>query len=150
MLIHAMMLVLGLSMAAETQTMQTNGKAYKSEEGTCQVTVPSDWTTNEFMAADAKKTMSLAVYYEQDSKLEKLSDSAVKQIHGATKIFENTLQRRFVETPVPAFGPNPPARKWESLIPAKPKGACQTVITLKEGASEEVARSIVMSLKQTK
>ena len=148
MLIQPTILALGFSMAFGMQTIPTNVKIYKSDEGNCQVTIPSDWITNEFMAADAKKVISLSVFYEQDAEVEKLSESALKQIHGATIIFENTAQRRFVESPVPAFGPNPPGRKWESLVPAKPKGACQVIVSLKEGASLNTARSIVMSLKQ--
>ena len=148
MVMQAMVLALGFAMGFAMQTVPTNTKVYESEGGTCRVAVPSDWTTNEFVAADSKRTMSISVLYEPDAKVEILSESLVKQIHGATKIFENTARRRFVESPVPAFGPNPPGRKWELLIPARPKGVCQAVVTLKEGASEDVARFIAMSLKQ--
>lgn len=149
MLIHIAVLVLGLLISHDPQAAPTKGKTYKSEKGACEVILPSDWTTDSFGATDPKKTMKVSVLHEWDAKVRKLNDTMIQGIYGATKIFENTDQRLFFESPVPAMGPNPPARKWESLVPAKPQGACQVIISLRDGASEDVARSIVMSLKST-
>ena len=91
--------------------------------------------------------MTVMVMHEADAKVETHSEAMVKGIYDATKIFENSNQRLFVESMVPGFGPNPPKRKWESLVPTKPKGACQVTLTMKNGSSENVARGIVMSLK---
>ena len=65
-------------------------------------------------------------------------------------MFGNSAQRIFVESKTQAVGPEPAGRKWEVLVPAVPKGACQTLIMFKAGASEDVARAIAMSLKPVK
>lgn len=122
------------------------GKVYKSEKGTCEVTLPADWAIDDFAATDPGKTLTVMVFHEWDAKVEKLDDSVMKMAHHPSRVFENSGQRLFVESEVPAFGPEPPSRKWESLVPARPQGACQVILILKSGASEDVARKIALSL----
>ena len=150
MLTYIAVMVTGFLMAADPQAAATNGKIFKSDKGTCQAALPSDWTidtSGPATAADQKKTVNVMVLHEADAKVQKRSEAVIKGVYDATKIFENSDQRLFIESTVPGFGPNPPKRKWESLVPTGPKGACQVIITMKDGASEAVARGIVMSLK---
>jgi hypothetical protein len=63
------------------------------------------------------------------------------------KVFENSNERIFIERKGMALGPNPPSRVWIACGPAKTKGSCYLALTLKDAASDEVARAIVMSLE---
>ena len=127
-----------------------SGQVYKNDTGTCQVTVPADWKVTEFRAFDPADTLSAMVLHERDAKVEVLDPAMLKGIYGADKVFENSAQRLFVQSPTQAFGPIPASIKWESLVPAATKGACQVIIVFKNGGSEEVARAIVMSLRPAK
>ena len=138
--------VLAAMSVAGAQAPAGGGQVYKSEKGTCQVTVPADWKIDDFSAKDPKKTLTVTVFHEQDAKVEKADEMFLKGVYQAEKVFENSAQRIFVESKTQAFGPEPAGRKWEALVPAVPKGACQTIIIFKNGASEDVARAIAMSL----
>jgi hypothetical protein len=142
--------VLTMLIATGAQAPVAGGQVYKSEKGTCQVTLPADWKIDDFGAKDPKKTLTVTVLHEQDFKVEKADEMTLKGVLGAEKVFENSAQRIFVESKTQAFGPEPAGRKWEALVPAVPKGACQVIIIFKAGASEDVARAIAMSLKPTK
>ena len=142
--------VLAMLIATGAPAQAGGGQVYKSDKGTCQVTLPADWKIGDFDAADAKGTLRVTVFHEQDFKVEKADDMTLKVVYQAEKVFENSAQRVFVESKTMAMGPIPAGRKGEVVVPAVPKGACQTFITFKEGATEDVARAIAMSLKPVK
>jgi hypothetical protein len=142
--------VLAMVVAAGAQAQAGGGQVYKNDKGTCQVTLPADWKIGDFNASDPKRTLSVMVNHPQDAKVEKADEMFLKGVYGAEKVFENSAQRIFVESKTQAFGPEPAGRKWEVLVPAIPKGACQAIIIFTAGASEDVARAIAMSLKPVK
>jgi hypothetical protein len=142
--------VLAMFIAGAAQVPVGSGQVYKSDKGTCQVTLPADWKIGDFNASDPKKTLSVTVFHEQDAKVEKADEMTLKGVYQAEKVFENSAQRIFVESKTMAMGPIPAGRKWEVLVPAVPKGACQTFVIFKDGASEDVARGIAMSLRPVK
>jgi hypothetical protein len=142
--------LLAMLFAAGAQAQTSAGQVYKSDKGTCQVTLPADWKVGDFDATDPKRTLSVTVLHPQDAKVEKADEMFLKGVYEAEKVFENSAQRIFVESKTQAFGPEPAGRKWQVLVPAVPKGACQAFVIFKAGGSEDVARAIAMSLKPTK
>jgi hypothetical protein len=142
--------VLATVIAMGGQAPAGGGQIYKNDKGTCQVTLPADWKIGDFNASDPQRTLSVMVHHPQDAKVEKADEMVLKGVYGAEKVFENSAQRIFVESKTQAFGPEPAGRKWEVLVPAIPKGACQTIIIFNAGGSEDVARAIAMSLKPVK
>jgi hypothetical protein len=142
--------VLAMLIATAAQAPAGDGQVYKSDKGTCQVTLPADWKIGDFGASDPKRTLTVTVFHEQDFKVEKADEMTLKGVYQAEKVFENSAQRVFVESKTQAFGPIPAGRKWQVVVPAVPKGACQTFIIFNDGASEDAARGIAMSLKPAK
>jgi hypothetical protein len=142
--------VLAMVVATGGQAPAGGGQVYKNDKGTCQVTLPADWKIGDFDAKDPKGTLTVMVHHPQDFKVEKADDMTLKVVFEAEKVFENSAQRVFVESKTMAFGPEPAGRKWQVVVPAATKGACQTFIIFRAGGSEDVARAIALSLKPVK
>src|SRR5512138_509924 len=131
-----------------TQTTPAPTKAIKDAKSTCQVLVPADWKTDPAFsnaASDPKSTLSITVFWEPDFKVEPFTDAALK-MREVEKTFENTATRIFYQTRGMQLGPNPPAIIWTAYTPASQRGACHCSISIKPGGSEQVAKSLVMTL----
>ena len=134
----------GLAMA---QQVPSGWKAVKSEKGTCQVSVPADWTVDDFrMAKDPKKVFSLMILHAQDAKMDPPEYRLVA--YSPIKVFENTSKRVVLEDKTSRPGPGwpDPGRKFVGFAPHATKGICQAILNVKAGGPEELAKQVVSTV----
>ena len=143
----AVLIFMGVAVA---QQVPAGWKVMKSERGTCQVAVPSDWAVdNDFSTAnDPKKLVSVTILHEQDAKMGPSESDAMRiAAYTPIKVFENTSKRVFLEDKVSAFGPSgPPRRKFVAFVPHTSKGICQAMTILKSGGPEALAKQVALTV----
>jgi hypothetical protein len=137
----------GITMA---QPAPAGWKVMKSEKGTCQISVPNNWTfdTDLGNALDPRKLYTAMILHGVAAKMDAEAYRLVA--YHPIKIFENSSKRVILEDKVSSFGRMPPSRKMVGQVPQSTKGVCQAMVIFKAGGSEELAKQIVQTVSTSR
>jgi hypothetical protein len=121
----------------------------KDKQGTCQVAVPSDWTTDKIVSSFAKSPDGKADVVSHGLRSGQAfpeATSMAKQIMKPSKIIEDSGKRLWY-----AYEGNSSATggtNWYVAVPGTP--VCTAQVGFKDPAAEETAKKIALSLTQAK
>lgn len=135
------------ALCIHAQDVPNGWKVLKDKQGTCQMAVPSDWTTSAIAPslANSPDNQSTAVVHgvSADQSFAEAKEMA-KQVVKPTTIIEDSAKRLWYVYEGNRSG----VTNWYVAVPGKP--VCAAQITFKAAAMEDTAKKIVMSVAPAK
>jgi hypothetical protein len=141
-------LVLLLLIPDSAQTAASDWKVVRDSKGSCQISVPPEWTllaenTGAAILQDA--TTAIAVVTSQPRQTFKPLTESLQKVLGIRKesMFENSVKRLFYQDKISKNLSDPSA--YSASVPSK-TGTCSCHITFLTIVLEETAKRIALSL----
>jgi len=135
--------LIGLAALAAAQTAPKDWKIVKDEKGLCQIAVPPNWTVKSNIAFHENTPPDQASVDSNPLGIAPMPDRVQKTMH-VDQMFENTDKRVLYSSS--GYGGR---KNFNASVP-RSGGSCAVTVTFKPPISEDIAKTIALSLGPAK